>query len=383
MRRPKQIIDSIRTRRVNGRDCGDLDENLIATPLPAAEPNRQVDVTFGFYDPVKQFPLVIRPARPSVNLKDWIRGNYALVQEKLHTVGAILFRGFTEGEEQDFVDIVQNMPFSLLHYLESSTPRKELGAKNIYTATEFPSHQVIPQHNELSYVSRFPMRAMLYCVTPSLSGGETPLCDGRKLYQDIDPEVRNAFETKGWRLVRNYGDGFGLDWRTSYHTDDPREMEAYAAKERVRCVWKDQNRVATIQTRPVSMAHPVTGEMVWFSHMSFWHVANLDPKMRAVLEEEFGLDGLPYHTYFADGTIIPDEYAQHIESLYQKHKVFFPWEKGDFVIIDNVLVSHGRHAYEGDRRTLFTMGDACYWKDVKITYPNYEEVSKLALTSQT
>jgi hypothetical protein len=45
-----------------------------------------------------------------------------------------------------------------------------------------------------------PRKVFFCCLDPPTSfGGETSLCDFRKVYKEMDPEVRSTFEEKGVR----------------------------------------------------------------------------------------------------------------------------------------------------------------------------------------
>ena len=68
-----------------------------------------------------------------------------------------------------------------------------------------------------------------------------------------------------------------------------------------------------------------------------------------------GEDALPFETYYGDGDPIEVEYLELINHLYEKHKISFPWEKGDIVILDNMAMAHSRMPYDGDRKILVAM----------------------------
>ncbi len=308
-------------------------------------------------------PLQIQPKMDGLDLKTWLASNWDLVGDRLRRYGAILFRGFSQREAADFYEVVDSLPIELIDYMESSTPRKELKPK-FYTATEFPPEETIALHNELSTAETFPMKVFFFCETPPPVGGETPIADVRRVYQRIAPEIRADFENKGWSLIRNYGDGFGLDWRESFHTEDKRDVEAYCRRNRMDFEWKPGDRLRTRQARPAAINHPITGERCWFNHMAFWHIANLRPEVRDMFESDFALEDLPYHTYFGDGSPIPDRFANHIRDAYQAEKRFFRWRKGDLLMLDNVLTAHGRHPYEGARKVLVSMGEAFTRTDI-------------------
>lgn len=308
-------------------------------------------------------PLVVKPRVTGVLLQTWLRENWAWLEARLHRHGAVLFRGFDLPTADDFIQLVEHMPLTLIDYMESSTPRQEL-KKKFYTATEFPPEETIALHNELSTAETFPMKVFFYCETPPAEGGETPIADVRNVYERIDPTIRNEFETKGWSLIRNYGDGFGLDWRESFHTENKADVEDYCLRNRMTWEWKSGDRLRTKQVRPAVIDHPKTGEHCWFNHMAFWHIANLRDDIRNMFETSFASEDLPYHTYFGDGTPIPDAYANHIRDTYIAEKQSFPWQNGDVMVLDNVLAAHGRHPYQGRRKVLVTMGEAYTRKDI-------------------
>jgi alpha-ketoglutarate-dependent taurine dioxygenase len=60
---------------------------------------------------------------------------------------------------------------------------------------------------------------------------------------------------------------------------------------------------------------------------------------------------------FADGTPIPDAYVEQVQNRGLDHAVNVDWRPGDVLLIDNVLVAHGRRPFEGSRRVLVAMSD--------------------------
>lgn len=301
-------------------------------------------------------PLVLRPAFAGVNLAHWCAAHWAYLDQLLHEHGAVLFRDFGLEGRQAFVEIVAAQDTPAMKYLESSTPRSEVDT-HIYTSTEYPPEHTIALHNELSAATSFPLRVWFYCNIQPGSGGQTPLADSRRVHQRIDPAVRETFRDKGWRLVRNYGHGLGISWQQAFKTSQREEVEAYCHAHAIQFEWRGAC-LRTLQVRPATIAHPVTGAVCWFNHMAFWHVANLEPAARLELEAQFGLDDLPYHTTYGDGSPIPDEVANHIRDAYLQEKVVFPWQRGDLLLLDNILTCHGREPYRGDRQILVAMNRA-------------------------
>lgn len=68
----------------------------------------------------------------------------------------------------------------------------------VFSASELPGYFPIPQHLEMSFLPA-PPRSLFFCclVAPTSAGGETCLCDFEKVYNQLDPAVRQRFEEKG------------------------------------------------------------------------------------------------------------------------------------------------------------------------------------------
>jgi alpha-ketoglutarate-dependent taurine dioxygenase len=67
---------------------------------------------------------------------------------------------------------------------------------------------------------------------------------------------------------------------------------------------------------------------------------------------------LPYNTYYGDGSQIEDAVVEEIREAYRQETVYFPWQVGDLLLLDNMLIAHGRNSYTGARRILAAMGEA-------------------------
>jgi hypothetical protein len=72
---------------------------------------------------------------------------------------------------------------------------------------------------------------------------------------------------------------------------------------------------------------------------------------------EFQDDELPRNAFFGDGSPISDETLEEIRRTYSNASVRFPWRNGDVLLVDNILASHGRDPFTGERRTLVAMAE--------------------------
>jgi alpha-ketoglutarate-dependent taurine dioxygenase len=306
--------------------------------------------------PGQTLPLVLEPSLEGVSLADWAANNPELIERELQRHGGLLFRGFGLDTQSAFERFLAAAGLELMHYTEGATPRTKLSDK-IYTSTEYPPDQHIALHNELTYVTTWPMKIFFCCLNPPEQQGETPIADVRKVLRRIDGKVIERFTEKGWMLVRNYGEALSLPWQTSFHTADKVEVEDYCRNAQIEHEWIGEQGLRTRQTRPPTARHPRTREMVWFNHIAFWHVSSLAPEVREAMLAIFGEENLPYNTYYGDGSRIEDSIVEEINQAYLEETVTFPWRRGDLLMLDNMLVAHGRRPFTGARRVIVGMGE--------------------------
>ncbi len=301
-------------------------------------------------------PLLFEPAVDGVNLKEWGTTHRERVMDRLSTHGAILFRRFDVGTIGEFESVMQAIAGDLLDYSYRSTPRSQVSGR-IYTSTEYPAHQTIPQHNEMSYTRSWPMVVGFFCAEPAAEGGETPIADSRAVFRQVDPAIRDRFEKRSVMYVRNYGDALDLPWQEVFQTEDRKVAEAFCRRSGIEFEWKDQDRLRTSQVCQAVAAHPVTGEMVWFNQAHLFHVSSLGSEIRDALLGD--ASELPRNAYYGDGAPIDEADLDHIRGAYDRETIAFAWQKGDILLVDNMLVSHGRRPYRGSRKIVVAMAQAC------------------------
>ncbi len=320
-------------------------------------------VKVGYLAPGQSLPLLIEPAVDGLDLKAWAASNREFLDAQLLKHGGILFRGFDIASHDAFQQVITAVSENPLEYKERSSPRTEVGG-NIYTSTDYPPDQIIFLHNEHSYNNTFPLKIFFYCHIPASQGGETPIADTRRIYERIDPEIRERFERLGYMYVRNFGDGFGLTWQTVFQTDDKAKVEEYCRNANIQFEWKEGDRLRTRQVRRAVATHPRTGEKSWFNHATFFHVSTLPPTLRDALLAGFQEEDLPNNTYYGDGTTIPPEVLDHLREAYLSEQIMFPWQKGDVLMLDNMFVAHARSSFSGPRKVLVGMSEPYKWENI-------------------
>jgi hypothetical protein len=121
--------------------------------------------------------------------------------------------------------------------------------------------------------------------------------------------------------------------------------------------WKENNYLKTSKIGQAIVKHPKTGELVWFNHLAFFNVSTMNPKLRDGLLAQFKEEDLPNNTYYGDGSSIESEVLGRICDAYNKETVSFNWHKGDVLMLDNMLVAHGRMPFKGPRKILVGMSE--------------------------
>lgn len=291
-------------------------------------------------------------------LCDLLQNREAWVADMLAEHGGILFRGYDITSPEQFQMAARAAIASLIPYVEGQSPRSKV-ADNVYTSTEHPARFSITLHNELSYTKSPPPRIAFFCLTEPTQGGETPITDCRLVYQKMPPAIREKFETKGVRYVKNmHGDanGLGKSWMDHFETNDRSTVEAYLGENDIDFEWLANGSLRTTATRPGVIDHPLTGERIWFNQANLWHVTNVDERHRAQLIQRCGIDGLPTHAFYGDGSPIEDAELDQVRNVFWDNAVIAPWRQGDFLLLDNFLVAHGRKPFEGPRKILVAMG---------------------------
>jgi hypothetical protein len=115
---------------------------------------------------------------------------------------------------------------------------------------------------------------------------------------------------------------------------------------------------------PVSRVHPQTGEEAWFSQLhnfhhsnsaEFWHAGQIlgwalfrwiEARERQRLPE----DRLSVAVLDGQGTPIRRAEALGVRRTLWQETRSFDWLPGDLLIVDNLLVLHGRRPFRGKRR---------------------------------
>ncbi|WP_416905146.1 TauD/TfdA family dioxygenase [Micromonospora echinospora] len=305
-------------------------------------------------DTIATLPVVVE--NDGTPLTDLIDRRRAELRSTLVEHGGLLFRGFDVGGVDGFDRVVRALAGEPLTYTERSSPRHAIAGR-VYTSTDYPQDEEIFLHNENSYQARWPLTLFFYCITPPETLGATPLADVRRVYENIDPAVREEFVRRRWMLVRNFHADFGTSWQHVFDTDDRAVVEAYAAANRIELEWIGADGLRTRSVREAVHHRPGSDAPRWFNHATFFHVSTLAKDLQEGLRELFGSGGLPANTYYGDGAEIPTDVMDHLRDAYRAASVRFDYQRDDVLVVDNMTAAHGREPFTGPRKIAVAMAE--------------------------
>lgn len=330
-------------------------------------------------------PLVLKPATGDKSLESllaWINDNKEYLSKKIIEHGALLFRDFDVHNPEDFEQVAKAVDPELKNNYLGTSPRNAV-AEYVFSASELPGYYPIMQHCEMSFLPNPPRKLFFFCNIEPLAGGETPLVDFRKVYRDMDPNIRKEFEERGIKNVRNYNgpenktkfDLWKLKrWDEMFQTTDKEKVAEVCKEYGLDAKWKGSDRLVLVNDQEAIAKHPITGEPVWFNHLQVFHQAAAGIEYNYIAKRQKHLKAQVFNVFtnvmtvfkrmttakedqamnclFRDGGEIPASYVKHVEDVIWKHMTFFPWREGDVLAIDNFSTSHGRMPYSGPREIL-------------------------------
>ena len=321
----------------------------------------------------EEFPLVIEPKNKNVTLQDFfelLQENNEYFKSSLLKNGALLFRNFPVQNEHDFSRAIKTLNLgSFINYIGGDSPRTKI-TEGVYTSTEAPPSFKILLHNELSYVKKYPKHIYFYCQIAPEKDGETILGDARKIYSAVDSGVRKRFSEKQIKYVSAYYQKSPVldllnkmqrshkTWTDVFETDCKEEVEKKCHENEFTFKWNQNNWIQFNQTRPATIQHPITQENVWFNQA---HLYDFSPKLLgwwryAGAKLLYCRKHMRLHeVFFGDDSEIPRDDLYHVMDVMEENTVAFPWQKGDMLVLDNVLAMHGRATFKGKRRVLAAM----------------------------
>lgn len=299
-------------------------------------------------------PLVIEPLLADLDPVHWAVQAREWINVQLRTHGGLLFRGFNLPDASAFEQFAQAIEPDL-YGTYGDLPKNKSG-KNIYHSTPYPEQHMILFHNESSHLPQWPRKQWFFCEIPAPRGGCTPIVDCRQVLAQLPPAIVERFKALGLLYVRHFTDKLDVRWQDFFKTEQREEVERQCLLSGMQWEWLGDDNLKIAQHCPAIVAHPDSGEASFFNQVQLHHSACLEAEVRSNLINLFGAGNLPRNVYYGDGSVIEDAVMDVIGAAYEACAVRFDWQKGDMVMLDNMLVAHARDPFEGERKICVAMG---------------------------
>jgi len=305
---------------------------------------------------------------PLAEIVDWLGEAVGDLERTVLAAGGVCLRGFERvATAADFSDVMAAISSELMDYVGGASPRDVVHGK-IMTATKMHSSLSLPLHQEMAYTDDFPAEIAFFCAQPPTEGGETTTGDMRLITRALDPALRERFARKGGVQLRrtlpsrdslHKKPGVPKSWHEAFGTDDRAAAERIAAARGWRADWLEDGSMQLWQEiRPFTIRHPLTGDEVYFNHVHTFSPyctvkwARDDGRLEEAAAIERAFAEAPHmldRMFHGDGSEISAEDALSLRELHQRFAVPHRWMRGDILLLDNILFSHGRRIFAGER----------------------------------
>ncbi|KAG0499791.1 hypothetical protein HPP92_004482 [Vanilla planifolia] len=336
------------------------------------------------------FPKTLLPEAGSEgDLAKLVRAERETLVAALGHHSALLFRGFQVDSIDDFEQVVEAFGWKAYPVQQGITTRTKLSDR-IYSSNDADPEHLISFHHEMSLVmntrpsqdqlflyivllaTRFvlslfasspknvmlvhvqrpssPSKIFFYCSEPSPEGGETSVVASDVVVEMMEqrmPEfVAKANELGLVFIVKTAHDTeadsgvvVNKSWKSSLRTND--EAEAVKrAPERIGC-----NLIRFLEDGRAELTTGLMKPIGVFGEKRAWLVPLLG--LTEIKEDISNL--------FGDGSAVPEEVLRIYTEILEENCVDIKWQKGDVLLLDNLVVQHARRPGKPPRRILASM----------------------------
>jgi len=289
----------------------------------------------------------------------WLRANRAALDGLIIRHGGIVLRGFPVRSSRDFGAVVDTFPSYSRGYVGGGGSRARISDK-VMEATQLSETMNLTLHSEMGYLKTYPKRIAFYCAKPAEFGGETTIGSMRAFIARLPNDLRERIRENGARTIRNLapaGASRGQrvsdhpdkrGWDETFDTEDRVEVEAHCAAMAMEAIWNEDGSLTLISEAEPFAHHPATGELCYRSQMHTNRSFEADDR-RAITEALRASQKMRSRHTMLNGEEMPQQDADMVARIFSEITVAWPWHSGDVMILDNLLVSHGRHPYAGTR----------------------------------
>ena len=277
---------------------------------------------------------------------------FAIDQENIRSLfkksGVLLFRNFDINTDK-FEQFTNLFGTEFMHYIGGAQVRKiinkngdqTISSVNFYTDSDKQQKRTfkLPLHGEMFYTKSRPTLLWFYCVAPPLEDGETTVCDGVQVYQELSEATKNLFKTKRIKYIRHYANG---EWQGRFQTDDLSELAKFCQESDLHLkIDKDTQAITTEYVYPAIVKTRWGGQEAFLNSILIVEWQEAAGKTDSIVRLE-------------DNSRIPDDVLLELQEVTERLTYLISWQRGDILMIDNTRMLHGRRAFSDQQRELYT-----------------------------
>jgi len=304
------------------------------------------------------FPLVRQADGSTLQESvEWIQDQRGDLDERVQQHGAILFRGFGLVTDQDFDEFVSAFDYPNFSYADSLSNAVRVNrTERVFTANEAPAEVTICLHHEMAQTPVFPSRLFFFCEQPATTGGATPLCRSDVLLKKLQaefPKFVDACRSSGlrYRNVMPAQDdpisGMGRSWQSTLSVSSNSDAENRLRKLGYDWQWQADGSLQAATPRLDAVRSNPAGREAFFNQLiaaSQGWKDNLNEPSKSVT--------------YGDGSPLDTAAVLRAAELADDLAIDVPWQAGDVVLVDNIIVMHGRRTFTGTRKILASLAAA-------------------------
>lgn len=294
------------------------------------------------------------------------------------TYGAIIFRGFACTNENLFSKLIAACDFGeRCSTADYRIPRTVL-SNNIYTSSDLAPAIAIPLHHEKPRSMDPPTHIYFGCLKAPVKGGATLFANAIRIWRDLPDPIKeniikhgvcyqryihkNGFATN--RLKKIFGRKAIPTLHSFYGSDDKATIFEKLQSGNEQFEWLNGGDLKLWQKLPGVFNHPLSNEPVWFNSADYLNCyynllykdfRQLTYKQAVARRYLIYRKQLPLVCHYGNGQPFSKTEIQLIANIISKHMFAHDWQTGDFMIVDNYTLMHGKQPHKGERLLLSCM----------------------------
>lgn len=242
-------------------------------------------------------------------------------------------------------------------------------SRYVFNSTEVPRLHKVKLHNEMAYQRNYPRYISFFCATAPAVLGETPVAHNEDFQQALPASLRGIIMGDNVVYVRRYlcrnrsaaklarFKTMFVSWQDAFGTDDKGTVAAHCLELGAGFDW-GRNDTLTVRTElPASRVHPDTGRRVYFNQLLTQNFSAAGQGPVEILA--YRLTGVPTpkdSSLASYGALTRPDRSALLRACTKSARTF-RWRAGDWLLLDNLQVLHGRNRFLGRRAIWVMMGN--------------------------